>query len=345
MLRVIPNVSFGADPELFLQRNGKILGSEKVIPPQGLKSGTYSNALVIRDGVQVELNPYPSTNFRVLGRSIEIALELLQVHLRKLNEGVSINWQEVVEVEQEELDSLSPQSSLLGCAPSKNWYGIYKISDEAKKSRVRSAGGHLHIGLKRNYDAPLAKLYKDREDLVPFFDIFVGNTCVLLDRDPLASTRRQVYGRAGEYRDENVADVETGTVAPHHGIEYRTLSNFWLRNYTLMSLVFGLANIAISAYADEVLRAEVMEVVHIGRTLKAINNNDAVLAAENFEALKPFLLRHLPPTGFPLRPDTVEKFSAFAQDIQINGLGKYFDTNVVEAWLSNQKIDFSEFLT
>ena len=77
-------------------------------------------------------------------------------------------------------------------------------------------------------------LHEDPLLAVKILDIVVGNTCVIMDRAPSQVERRKVYGRAGEYR------------LPAHGIEYRTLSNFWLRSYQLTHLVFSLARFAIN---------------------------------------------------------------------------------------------------
>lgn len=332
MLKIVDNVSWGCDPELFLERNGRIIGSEKAIPEGGLRGGVvYPNPLVVRDGVQVELNPPASTNFRVLGRTIGLAFEVLERQLMRFGEGTKISYKGVVDVEREELDSLSEGSRVLGCLPSKNYYGERSISEEAKKGLMRSAGGHLHIGLRRNYDAELSMLFADREELVPLLDIFVGNSCVLLDRDPLASVRRQNYGRAGEYRD------------PDHGIEYRTLSNFWLKNFALMTFVFGMANVAISTLAGRLL-SEIVDVVDIGNVVRAIESNDFDLAMKNFEAIHPFLMKHLPNHGFPLRAATVDKFVTFANDVNKNSLDKYFRLEPKDHWQGTEKNEFSEFI-
>jgi hypothetical protein len=331
MLRLVENVSFGCDPELFLERNGRIVGSEKVIPESGLRGGIQTNPLVVRDGVQVELNPAASTNFRVLGRTIGLAFEVLERHLLRFGEGTKINYSGVVDVDQDELDTLGERSRILGCLPSKNYYGIRPIDEDAKKGTMRSAGGHLHIGLKRNYDASLAQLFADREELIPLLDIFVGNTCVLLDRDPLASVRRQNYGRAGEFRD------------PDHGIEYRTLSNFWLKSYALMTFVFGMANVAISTLAGRHL-SEICDAVDIGDVIKAIETNNFELALENFKTVRSFLVQQLPDRGFPLCAGTLDKFVSFAKDVNEYSLDKYFRLEPKDHWQSTDKTDFADFI-
>lgn len=327
---------YGTDPEGFLFRGGKVIGSERVLPEAGLTRDYGGKALVVRDGIQFELNPGVAPTIAGLGLLISESFRMLKERLRGYPE-VSISFNGVVEVEREELDGLGEKSRILGCMPSKNIYGLPPIDVNPLTYRMRSAGGHLHFGL-RNYVPQIFDYYTDeRQRLVALLDIFVGNIGVLLDRDPGAIERRKNYGRVGEFR------------LPDHGIEYRTLSNFWLRNFSLMDLMFGMGHVAVSTLNQSLgggagLDDELVEAVNIKKFIDAIQGNDWDLAMENFNTIRPFLAKHLPQTGYPLNHKTLDKFVVFAQGVKAKGLEAYFPQDPVEHWIKGEFVDFPTFL-
>lgn len=335
MIKPLQNVTFGTDPEGFFQKNGEIIGSEKIIPENGLWSGNGYYKDVVRDGVQFELNPPANGSLLSLGQNISSAFKMIQSTLKN-HPGVSVNFSGVVEVAREELDSLSPATRVLGCMPSKNVYGVRPITVDAKVYRKRSAGGHHHFGLTQTnlYDK---KHVDERQRAVYLLDILVGNTCVLLDRDPGAAERRENYGRAGEYR------------LAEYGVEYRTLSNFWLRSYTLMSFVFGMSHLALSILSDQVagtstVEDELAETVNISLVEEAINTNNFSLALENWNTLIPILVRNLPNVGFPLNPGTVLKFQMLAEAIHGKGLQEFFPEDPVQHWVGKKFVPFDNWI-
>jgi hypothetical protein len=192
----------------------------------------------------------------------------------------------------------------------------------------------------------------------------VGNTCVLLDRDPRAAERRQIYGRAGEYR------------LPDHGLEYRTLSNFWLRAYPLFSLVMGLSRLAVSVVyssygppqrlpivdAEKSAKlgydyfmvdpkiphqylyhtvepsdfvSELLGAVDQASIVKAINENDFDLALENFKAVRGWLqtLEKFEAlnvdNAWPLGNNVWDEFDYFVS----KGLNHWFHADPFTSWL------------
>lgn len=303
----------GCDPELFLSKDGKIIGSERVIP--AVKS------LVVRDGIQVELNPHPGITTSILGSWISQAFIQLD-GLVKAHPGVKVDWTGVVDVDRAELDALSPEARALGCGPSKNIYRNHQLMTDAVRAAytIRSAGGHLHFGLKDD-------LFDERVRLVSWLDVIVGNTCVIIDRDPKASVRREWYGRAGEYR------------IPPHGLEYRTLSNFWLRNYVLMDLVFSLASLAIKVVLDTIdggdLESRLIDVVNIDNVVKAIDTNDLDLAWHNFKDISKLgLFNHWPLLTVMNWFEQVEK----------KGLETVFTQDPVEHWIRGKQMSFNYYI-
>lgn len=333
MLNPKTSTTWGTDPEGFFQRKGQIIGSERLIPEEGLLNG---KSKIVRDGVQFELNPATGETVRQLGMNISVLFQTMRDTLRK-NSDVNLCFDGLVEVSQKELDSLSPATRILGCMPSYNIYGMKPIDVDPIAYRKRSSGGHIHMGLTLPIFDPFLSDPDNRQRLVPLMDIFVGAFAVLLDRDPGAAERRENYGRAGEFR------------MPKHGLEYRTTSNFWLRDFRLMSFTFGMAQIAISVLAESLtgndIEEELVKVVDIERVIRAINTNDFDLALEHVRAITPFLQKYLPEQGFVLNPQSVGKFTEFAQDVRARGIERYFPTEqIVDNWCANHYEDFATFL-
>lgn len=330
MLGQYYNVTWGTDPEAFFKKDGQIIGSERIIPENGVNMRL--NGKIVRDGVQFELNPSASQSIQALGTNISILLQEAN-RLAKKN-GAELCFDGLVEVSRKELDGLAPRSRILGCQPSQNVYGASPINVDPVEYRKRSSGGHIHAGI---FDDAVRN---NRITGVPLFDLFVGNTGVLLDRDPGAAERRQNYGRAGECRLQD------------HGLEYRTPSNFWIRDYSLMSLVYGMSALAISilyqkAYNQNKEWDALVAAINIEDVITAINTNNFDLALANFEKLIPFLEKNLPPTPVPfqLTPGNLRKFVTFAQDVNANGIEKYFPTEgIVERWVPAKFREFNLFL-
>lgn len=329
-------ITFGCDPEFFFEKKGKIIGSEKVISIEkglAVKQDTHKNgscssntppSKFIVDGVQAEINPKPDTCRARLGNEISACFRTLYETI-KADPELSINFLPTVKISKEELMSLDEKSRVFGCSPSKNSdkksQNVVALRDPAKY-KYRSAGGHIHLG-SDPYTGDVTSVMREPARLVQIMDIIVGNTCVLIDRDPGNVERRKVYGRAGEYR------------TPKYGIEYRTLSNFWLRAYPLMSFVMNLSRLSVNIMASSMpgrdFENELLSIVNIDKVRKAINTNDFKLAWDNFQAIKPFLVRTMMESGdnFPLTVNNLPAFEFFVS----KGIDYWFKEDPIEHWM------------
>jgi hypothetical protein len=93
---------------------------------------------------------------------------------------------------------------------------------------VRSSGLHVHCG------------YQDPEidrslRLVLYFDAFLGLPSIIIDKD---DKRRTLYGKAGCFR------------LCKYGVEYRTLSSYFMKDEEHLRWVFIQVNRAIRAYNE-----------------------------------------------------------------------------------------------
>lgn len=330
----------GADPELFLARDGKVIGAERVIPQSGIpftslhlnpKSGVSEYGKIVLDGVQAEINYNPihvyhcRQTFASYTTSAMIALKEF-LRSQKIYEGISLyTLGSVVDIDQEELNQLSPAARQLGCQPSFNHYDKdAKIEIDILTYRTRSAGGHIHFGL-GGYPLEFRAIEKD---LIPICDAILGLISVMVDRDPRMADRRQVYGKAGEYR------------TPKYGIEYRTLSNFWLRSYPLLSMVFALAKQAVGIlyYSRTAVKeqrwdseAKLFSLVDLQKVRTAIDTNDLQMAKDQWEGLKKFFHDHSS-SEVGLNKDNLPWFEHFLSRIEKDGLHTLFPNNPLDYW-------------
>lgn len=353
-------IHFGTDPELFaLNDKGEVVGSELFLPPND-KSTKTSYGKIIRDGVQVELNPVPSFCREIVG--YHIAGLIREASKLASLKGLTIDIRTATEMKPDNLFSLSPDVRRFGCDASFNTH----FDDNPASSLdgdfylKRACGGHIHITPPKSIFCSRTLGHSADHDicaqLVPILDIIVGNTCVLFDRDMAEVERRKYYGRAGEYR------------LPSYGLEYRTLSNFWLHNYTLMSLTFGLTRLAaMILHQTEVnkdhgskvnLVQELYDRVDMRKVVRAIQENNVDLAWENFEGVSNFIRKFGPEKGiitridgrtknreaYPLTRENVPLFISFAKDVQKRGIPAVFGINdPVQQWVDDASIGYNVY--
>ena len=323
----------GCDPEFFFVDNsGKTTGAEKVLPEKGLQYNPYNSTRademsnIVIDGVQSELNPRPGACRANLGNEIAACFRVLQKTLAAKG-SINVSFEPVVKLSREELHSLSEKSKVFGCAPSTNIYqqAESQIRVNPKRYLKRSAGGHIHLG--DGGSKKINKALTNFDVMVPILDIIVGNTCVLLDRDPSNKERRKNYGRVGEYRPKS------------YGLEYRTLSNFWLRSYQLMSFVMGLARFAVHVVAqtDETnpeknYTKAFFDAVKREDIINAIQNNDFALAYSNFLKIEHLIVELAAENNYdyPLNKTNIKAFHWFVS----KGINHWFDKDSLKHWIN-----------
>lgn len=228
-------VTLGADPELFLRDTRTGAATSCV----GLIGGTKKNPLAMvdlpegfavqEDNVMVEFNiPAVSTGRRFAQRiddGVEYIRQLVRTSLpnHDLDIGACTRLFSMDEL-------ANKQAQVFGCSPDFNAHMQGNPCPTVKPDALmegdnawRFAGGHVHLGYES--EAP---------DFVAaaFADVFLGLPSVGLDEQGL---RRGLYGQAGRYRPTS------------YGIEYRTLSNFWIWDQRLAQSIgekaWALANL------------------------------------------------------------------------------------------------------
>lgn len=206
--------SIGCDPEFFLTKDGSykaavgLIGGDKWHP----KPIDEVGHAILEDNVAVEFNIQPATSYDAFRSSIHKVLD----HLRGILPGYDFSKSSAVSFPDAELDS--PQAQEFGCEPDFDaWLKKVNPKPNAKDKNLRSCGGHIHVG------SDIAKA--EPIELIRAMDVFLGVPSVPLDVD--GEARRSLYGAPGCFR-----------IKPY-GVEYRTLSNFWIWDDKLIEWAFN----------------------------------------------------------------------------------------------------------
>lgn len=221
----IEGVLIGTDPELFIQdENGNVVSSIGIIP--GEKHSPHliddEGRAIMIDCTAMEYTTLPAKSKEEFIGENKKMLAYIEQYLTKKNLKPLISSYE--EFTDEQLNN--PIAQTLGCEAD---YDLWKKSINEKPNVTgngRSAAGHIHIG----YDNPTVEI---SEELMRAFDLFVTVPSLLIDNNIKAVKRRSLYGKAGAARFQP------------HGLEARTLSNFWLTDENLMGWVYDQTMLAI----------------------------------------------------------------------------------------------------
>jgi len=213
----------GSDPEFFLRQGGQDVAAFFHLPPKEVRKGGW-----FWDGFQAETT-VPARHCHQ-EFAVEFKKQLALLAGQHLEPRAATVW----EVPQALMDAAGENHVSFGCSPSLNAYGHKGLTAENPRALLlRFAGGHVHEGWTN-----LQRCFPDVEGIVKTMDVFAGVACVALARNFDNPLRRRYYGLAGEYR------------LPSHGLEYRTLSNFWLYHPLSFQLVLGLTRHAFSMGAN-----------------------------------------------------------------------------------------------
>lgn len=222
----IVNPLLGSDPEVFIISEEL----ERVYPVLDLLGGTKDNPRPLRmegyfvqeDNVLAEFNIPPAKSRSGFVANIDTGKKLLKEALPK---GFIPFVKASHRFVKGQLDD--PRAQVFGCTPDYNaWLGIEvenKSPNPENDPLLRSAGGHILLG----YDKPNKEV---NVAFVRLCDALLGVPSVILDQDV---DRRKLYGKAGAFRHKPF------------GVEYRTLSSFWLGSDDLTAWVWDQAMKAV----------------------------------------------------------------------------------------------------
>jgi hypothetical protein len=213
----------GADPEFFLVNDKyEIVNAISILPYCKKKPLKEKNFSFFYDNILAELNFKPAKNAREFSSAIAEAMAFFCGKI----DPYKISLQAYGEIDPKSMAGKNVNQ--VGCEADLNAYtfSYNKVPLNAfKKYGQRSSGGHIHIGGFSDEvvcDPFLKPIY------VYMLDLFIALPFVMLANSVDEYKRRKIYGQAGCFRSKQ------------YGIEYRTLSSFWIRSPETCSLVFDM---------------------------------------------------------------------------------------------------------
>lgn len=260
--------TIGCDPEVMLvkAKGGGLVSAIPFYLGTKEKPEKINGGIVSHDNVNVEFGTDPA-------KTHDEWLNNLQAVIRKVVEMAPVDHTIVVAASANFPDEAlsAPEARMFGCDPD---FDAYELSpnpapDTKDIPNLRSCGGHIHVGSKFLTD--------DVWNVVNFtkaLDVFLGIPSVLLDKDPSSQARRNLYGKAGCHRPKP------------YGVEYRTLSNFWVSRKRLASLMYNLVSDAYDACVAKHLVG-----IDENAIQDIINSGDKARAAKTLNGIVKALVR------------------------------------------------------
>lgn len=215
-MKQLSKITLGADPEVFLR--DKI--SKEIVSAEGLIGGTKDEPKAIsavghsvqEDNVMAEFNIPAAIDAASFSRDIQFVLDYLNDNTPD-NLETHVLPSAILDKKYLETD----QALMFGCEPD---FCVWKAAENEPpnaESDLRTCGGHIHVG----FEDPE---FEQCEAVIQAMDLFLGVPSILMDTD---TRRREMYGKAGAFRTKD------------YGVEYRTLSNFWIATDELRQWAFN----------------------------------------------------------------------------------------------------------
>ena len=212
--------TLGTDPEFILTNQGVPTSAIGVLPRKKNKkqiNGTY----FYYDNVLAEFGLKPSETKEEFVENIRLAL----FNLKSLVNPLKITTLASTHYSFRELRHKDARK--VGCKAEWCVYTLKAIMPPKvtiEKTGFRSAGGHIHFGIK---SGPLTDMFESLY-LIRMLDLFLGIPLTLIGKEKSAKERKKIYGKAGRHR------------IPRHGVEYRMPDNYWLSKPKLIELIWDL---------------------------------------------------------------------------------------------------------
>lgn len=214
-------VLIGCDPELFVvNKEGRPRGAYGLIPgtkaePFKVPKGAYQV-----DGMALEFNIDPA-------RTEDEFVGNISTVMQRLREDVPSEYafhiKPSVRFHYAILKKAPDEAKELGCEPDLSAYTLQENPRPNANTTLRTASGHIHIGIEKDADVKSEAHLVKYATLVKHLDLFLGIRSLEWDKD---RTRRLLYGNPGAMR-----------LKPY-GVEYRVLSNQWLEKEELVRFVY-----------------------------------------------------------------------------------------------------------
>lgn len=252
-------ITIGCDPEIMLiDRDGNPRSAINIFKGGKHTPEKVGKGIVSHDNVNSEFGIEPATNNTEFTENILSVLEYMN-HVAQENK-LFLSTLCAADFSKSELKN--KESREFGCDPDYDCWtpGMNEMPEGAAKGTLRTAGGHIHVGHE------ILQSFKGKIDFVRLLDLNIGTIASIVDNNEDALRRKRLYGKAGCHRPTS------------YGIEYRTLSNFWIKSKEITQSIFDLVHDSIKFFIQQ--NGEVDHMFERDKIIYAINNNDMEIAKE-----------------------------------------------------------------
>lgn len=211
--------TIGADPEVFLGKNGSFVSAHDYLPGDKQHPHKVNKGAVQVDGMAAEFNIDPANNFEEFKDNLDSVQNTMKSMIGDLDfiEDVSVFF------DKEFMDKIPAENLILGCESDFNGWTMADNDPPEDTTMMRTVGGHLHLGGFHTNNIYSDLHFGAAARLARTLDEMIGVYSVLWDKD---DQRRTMYGKAGCFRPK------------FYGMEYRTLSNKWIFSDKLVRFVY-----------------------------------------------------------------------------------------------------------
>lgn len=214
------DVMIGCDPEYFVKVKGDNVSAH------GLVDGDKANPLKLQhgavqvDGTALEFNIDPARTREEFLYNIDAVLDQVRALVPKKYEFA---FDPVADYDEETYKNIPADALVLGCEPDFNAYSGEINNAPNAEVMFRTAAGHVHFGWTDGADPHEGGHFMDSRSVTAMADYLIGLPLAVMEP---GNKRKDLYGKAGAFRPKP------------YGCEWRTSSNFWLKNEELRGLVY-----------------------------------------------------------------------------------------------------------
>lgn len=224
----------GSDPETFLtDKDGVFYSAHDIIPGTKYEPFFVTAGAIQVDGVAAEFNTFPARHEDEWFTNHMVVLGELQRFVDIKRPDLTVTPLPTATFSAEYFASLPMPVKELGCTPDFNAYTEAQNDPPSTDEPFRTGGGHVHIGWGNHFDVTDDAHFRECCKIVKQLDATLYEASLIWDND---QKRRTLYGKAGAFRPKS------------YGVEYRPLSNRWLRDETTIRAVYRITMEALTDY-------------------------------------------------------------------------------------------------
>jgi hypothetical protein len=226
----MPTITIGCDPEIFIRdtKTQKFISGHDIVKGTKDHPEKWEKGAIQADGLAIEFNTIPAKNAHAFVTNVLDNLHYINGILKNHNHQYTVAIKPTAIFDKKYFDNLPDYAKELGCQPDFNAYTGMTNEKPKTDKPFRTGAGHVHIGWtgdkSKVSDVLENQHFETCSALVRQLDVSLFLPSLLFDDD---TERRKLYGSPGSFRPRE------------YGVEYRPLSNKWLRSGVLMTWIFN----------------------------------------------------------------------------------------------------------